>query len=81
LITAAGGELVGVVIALDRQERIDGGTAVANLSSELAIPVTSILTLQDVIEYLDLIGREDNHSKQKLAQVKAYQAQYCQLGT
>lgn len=81
LIIAAGGELVGVVIALDRQELLDGGTAVANLSAELAIPVTSILTLQDVIEYLDLIGREDNHSQQKLAQVKAYQAQYCQLGT
>jgi len=81
LIAAAGGELVGVVIALDRQERIDAGTAVANLSAELNIPVASILTLQDVIEYLDLIGVEDKHSQEKLAQVRAYQVQYCQLGT
>ena len=81
LITAAGGELVGVVIALDRQELIDNGTAVANLSAELGTPVVSIITLQDVIEYLDLIGPRDNHSRERLAQVKAYQAQYCQLRT
>jgi orotate phosphoribosyltransferase len=81
LITAAGGQLVGVVIALDRQELLDGETAVENLSAELGIPVASIITLQDVIEYLDLIGRQDNHSTEKLAEVKAYQAEYCQQGS
>ena len=79
LITGNGGELVGVVIALDRQELADGTTAVAALEAELGVPVVSLLTLRDVIEYLDLAGPGDNHSPEILAEVKAYQAKYCQL--
>jgi orotate phosphoribosyltransferase len=80
LVTAAQGTLAGVVIALDRQELIDGTTAVARLAGELGIPVISILTLQDVIEYLDLKAAQDNHARQMLAEVKAYQAEYCLQG-
>jgi orotate phosphoribosyltransferase len=80
LIAAANGTLAGVVIALDRQELIDGATAVARLAAELDVPVISILTLQDVIEYLDLKASQDNHSSQMLAEVKAYQAEYCLQG-
>ena len=80
LIAGADGTLTGVVIALDRQELIDGATAVARLADELAVPVISILTLQDVIEYLDLKASEDNHSAKMLAEVKAYQAEYCLQG-
>lgn len=80
LIGAAGGTLAGVVIALDRQELIDGATAVARLSAELEVPVISILTLQDVIEYLDLKAPQDNHSERMLAEVRAYQAEYCLQG-
>jgi orotate phosphoribosyltransferase len=78
LVLEAGAELAGVVIALDRQELVEsGGTAVSALAHELGVPVVSLLTLQDVIEYLDSNGAGDNHPPELLAQVRAYQAQYC----
>jgi orotate phosphoribosyltransferase len=62
LIAAAGATAAGVVIALDRQERVDGGnTAVGALEGSLGVPVTSILTLQIVIDYLDQKGTAANH--------------------
>ncbi len=82
MVLAAGATLAGVVIALDRQERRAAGTtAVAELAVELGVPVVSLLNLQDVIEYLDLNGAQDNHSPTVLAEVKAYQAEYCELLT
>lgn len=84
LIREAGGALTGVLIALDRQERVvadQPGTAVSRLAEELAVPVASLLTLQDVIEYLDLKGVADNHPPEILAAIRAYQAAYCDEGT
>lgn len=83
LIRAAGGELTGVLIALDRQERVvaeEPGTAVSRLADELGVPVMSLLTLQDVIEYLDLEGGGDNHPPETLEAIRAYQAAYCDQG-
>jgi orotate phosphoribosyltransferase len=83
LIRAAGGELTGVLIALDRQERVvadEPGTAVSRLAEELGVPVRSLLTLQDVIEYLDLKGGGDNHSPETLEAIRAYQVAYCDQG-
>jgi len=78
LITAAGAEVAGVVIALDRQERADaGGTAVSALQSSLGIPVISILTLQNVIDYLDQTDAERNHPGDLRARIRAYQQAYC----
>jgi orotate phosphoribosyltransferase len=78
LIRAVGGVLVGVVIALDRQERVAGSaTAVQALEAEIGVPVASILTLEDVIEYLDLDSGSDKHPATLLAAMKAYQAEYC----
>ncbi|MEM8769539.1 MAG: orotate phosphoribosyltransferase [Pseudomonadota bacterium] len=80
LIKAAGGELTGVLIALDRQERVlpdEPGTAVSRLQDELGVPVESLLTLQDVIEYLDLNGGADNHPDEILKAIRAYQTAYC----
>lgn len=79
LIRRVGGTLVGVLIALDRQERVSGAqTAVSALAQELGVPVVSILTLQDVIEYLDLKAGPDNHPATLLASMKAYQAEFCE---
>ena len=78
LVREAGGELAGVLIALDRQERQDEGvTAVAALQRDLGVPVASILNLGDVIEYLDLNGPRDNHPPAMIKEIKAYQARYC----
>ncbi|TNF79774.1 MAG: orotate phosphoribosyltransferase [Gammaproteobacteria bacterium] len=83
LIKTAGGTLVGVLIALDRQERVvadEPGTAVSLLEEELAVPVASLLTLQDVIEYLDLKRAADNHPPDILGAIRDYQAAFCDQG-
>lgn len=83
LIQAAGGTLVGVLIALDRQERVladEPGTAVSRLAQELNVPVASLLTLEDVIEYLDLKGGTDNHPAAILDSIRDYQAAFCDQG-
>lgn len=57
LITAAGAEVVGVVTALDRQERGSGRRSAAEQTrADLGVPVTSIVTLDDVLAWLDETG-------------------------
>lgn len=81
LIAAAGGMLAGVVIAMDRQEvNASGQTAVQQLSTELAIPVLSLLTLQDVIEYLDSGELQDKHQAGLTERIQEYQRTYCAPG-
>ena len=54
-VTTAGGEVIGVVLALDRQEPVAGGreTAVQTLERDFGIPVRCVANLDDVIRYLD----------------------------
>ncbi len=78
LVHGAGGEVVGVVIALDRQERsTSGGTAIADLEDELGVPVKSLLCLQDVIEYLDLLALENKDHEATVAKIRGYQQAHC----
>ena len=74
MVRATGARLSGVLIALDRQERMeDGRSAVLKVAGALAVPVRSIVTLRDVISYLDLMpGYAD-----ALVQIRSYQQQYC----
>lgn len=53
-ITAAGGEVVGIVLALDRQEPStdNGETAVAALERDLQAPVRCVARLDDVVRFL-----------------------------
>lgn len=60
IIEAAGGVVVGVVVALDRQEVLkEAGegeervSAVMAVEKELGIPVVPIVTLEDLIESVD----------------------------
>jgi orotate phosphoribosyltransferase len=65
IIRAAGAVAVGVVIALDRQER--GQTqrsAVQEVEQGMGLPVTSILKLADLIDHLRRGG--DSHQAQAL---------------
>jgi orotate phosphoribosyltransferase len=72
IITAAGAQPVGVVLALDRQERGTGQlSAVQEVEQTLHLPVTSILKLADLIEYLERSGNAS-----QLAATRAYRAQY-----
>jgi orotate phosphoribosyltransferase len=61
IIAAAGGELAGIVIALDRQERlVEGGdeSAIQAVRRETGVTVVPILTLADLIEGVQGDARE-----------------------
>jgi len=73
LICAAGAEPCGVVIALDRMERGQGElSAVQEVQRNYGIPVVSIATLDDLLDYL----QGEAEMKQKLAAVQSYRDRY-----
>jgi orotate phosphoribosyltransferase len=72
IIRAAGAEPVGVVLALDRQERGQGQlSAVQEVEQTLQLPVTSILRLADLIDYLRNAGNAE-----QLVAVERYRSEY-----
>jgi orotate phosphoribosyltransferase len=71
IISAAGAELVGIIVAIDRQERGPGDiSAVAQVADETGAEVRAIVTLADVIDYL----RATDDAQ--LDAVLAYQSEY-----
>jgi len=73
LIRAAGAEPAGVLIALDRQERGQGAlSAVQEVEAGYGIPVFSVASLTDLIEFL--CGYPELESR--LAAVRAYRSTY-----
>ena len=78
MIRAAGALPVGVVIALDRQERGTGAlSAVQEVENSYGIPVISVAKLADVIRYLSGQSELECH----LDAIRAYHEQYgTQLG-
>jgi orotate phosphoribosyltransferase len=72
IIRAAGATPVGVVIALDRQERGQSErSAVQEVEQVLGLPVTSILKLSDLIEHLKKTG-----DAQQLEALQRYRNEY-----
>lgn len=72
IIRTAGAEPMGVVLALDRQERGQGElSAVQEVERTLRVPVTSILKLADLISWLERSG-----TAEQLASVQRYRGQY-----
>ena len=77
LIKDAGAALVGVAIALDRQELLaEGETAAARLAAGLAVPVISIANLADLIAHLEQSGA----SGDQLAAMIQHQQAFCASG-
>jgi len=80
MIQAAGGTPAGVLIALDRQERAgDSGeearhSAVQFVTTRLGLPVTSIATLDDLLQYLQ--GADDPALSAHAHPVRAYRERY-----
>ena len=73
IITAAGAEPAGVVIALDRMERGKGSqSAVQEVRDTFGIPVVAVATLEDLIAYL----ADSPELVANLAAVKAYRDMY-----
>lgn len=72
IIKAEGAEAAGVVVALDRQERGKGDkSAIQEVQEDYAIPVASIVSLTQLVEYLDEKGQADD-----LARIQAYRDRY-----
>jgi orotate phosphoribosyltransferase len=73
LIRRAGAEPAGVVIALDRQERgTTGKSAVQDVEQACGIPVISIVTLAELVEFLELRGGAEDH----LRDIRRYRDEY-----
>ncbi|AYC34844.1 orotate phosphoribosyltransferase [Pseudomonas cavernae] len=73
IIQAQGAQAAGVLIALNRQERGQGElSAIQEVERDFGMPVISIVSLQQVLEYL----AGDAELKQHLSAVQAYREQY-----
>ncbi len=73
IIAANNATLAGVLISLDRQERGRGElSAIQEVERDYQCKVISIITLKDLISYLEEKPEMANH----LASVRAYQQQY-----
>ncbi|MBL3600815.1 MAG: orotate phosphoribosyltransferase [gamma proteobacterium endosymbiont of Lamellibrachia anaximandri] len=73
IIKDLGASPAGVVIALDRQERGKGErSAIQEVESDYGIPVASIVTLEQLVEYLG----EKPGSEASLARIRAYRDEY-----
>ena len=77
LIREAGGDLVGILVALDRQEFVEEGsrTAVESVSARLAVPVESIAGLSDVVRCI----QNDPGYRDTLRKLTSYQRAHCQV--
>lgn len=65
--------LTGILIAFDRQERGQGErSAIQEVVQEYKIPVRSIITLQDVLEYM----RQRRELQPHIPAIESYRAQY-----
>lgn len=72
ILTKAGAKIAGVVVALDRQERGQGETsALQEVQQQLNVPVHALITMQDLMDYLEQKG-----DTQALEKMKAYREQY-----
>src|SRR5690606_3149952 len=73
IVQANGAELAGVLIALNRQEKGQGElSAIQEVERDFGAPVISIVSLNDVIEFL----KDNSELSQYLDQVKSYREQY-----
>jgi orotate phosphoribosyltransferase len=85
IISAQGGELVGIVVAVDREEKMpsqaeregkgdDGGergSAIGEIRRETGVPVIAVLTLRDIMRGLEGLGRT-----QEVERMREYYGRY-----
>lgn len=85
IIAAQGGTLVGIVVAIDRQEKMpsqaekegkgdDGqprGSAIGEVKRETGVPVLAVLTLNDIVDGMKKLGRQD-----EVVRMEEYRKQY-----
>ena len=77
LIRQAGAEVVGVLVALDRQERGAGGrSATAEVAAEFGVRVIAIARLNELLAYTD----EDPELASQHARLSEYRQRYGAVG-
>ena len=75
IIQQNGAQLAGIAVAMDRQERGTGSaSAIQEIERSYGIRVTSIITLQHIIDYLD--QSDSDELGQYLDAVRAYREEY-----
>jgi orotate phosphoribosyltransferase len=73
IIRGAGASVAGVVIALDRQEKGQNQlSAVQEVAAQFDLPVISIISLENIIDYIALTEPDS----EKLAIIHAYRQEY-----
>lgn len=73
LIQQAGARAAAVIVALDRQEKGRGElSAIQEVERDFGIPVHAIITLEQIIEYL----QEQDDQAEQLAAIRRYRADY-----
>ena len=73
VLRAAAAEPVAVVVALDRQETVDGGdTALARLASAEKLTTAAVVTLDDLLQFIG----DDAALAAHLPAMQAYRARY-----
>ncbi|OUZ09266.1 orotate phosphoribosyltransferase [Aeromicrobium sp. PE09-221] len=73
LLDGVGAEPAGVVVAIDRQERgTSAQSAIAELESTRGIPIRAIVTLDDIIAYLEETGR----FAERIGAMRTYREEY-----
>jgi len=66
-----------VLVALDRQEKGQGElSAIQEVERDFNIPVISVVTLNDVVVYLETVAENDADYRQHLVSIQAYRDQY-----
>ena len=72
ILKNAGATIAGVLVALDRQEKGQGQlSAIQEVQQELEIPVHALISMKDLMDYLDAKGEQD-----ALAKMEAYRVKY-----
>ena len=75
IIQKDGAQLNGIAVAMDRQEKGTGElSAIQEIEQTYQISVTAIISLQNIIDYLE--GSSNSEMQQYLTAVIAYRDQY-----
>lgn len=73
LVDGAGAQVAGIVVAVDRQERGTGElSAIQQVEQDFGVSVIAIVTLSQIIEYVEETGRHAEH----LDAVRAYRDEF-----
>ena len=78
IIQKQGGNVVGVVLLLTRQERVsdeEPRSAMKVAEDELGVPVRAVLKFEDIIELVEA-GKVEGAGPEQVEQMKAYRVKY-----